>query len=183
MSYRTPADLFPDYNAALHGFAPRVVIAYDQLPNGRRAMRMLATTFERFDDLPGFHASVWRLDLLEDPHWASMAAKNVHEADIIVVAVSSRNTLTSGVRKWIEGCLKQKEGDAAVVLLMQTDLTESEPENGEDVQFLQELAAKAGVDFLAPDIKSDSRDNGNGRPSMFFAEPNAAADRTRRNDQ
>lgn len=160
MRNRTPADLFPDYNAAHQSFAPRVVIAYDQLLNGCRAMRMLTTTFERFDDLPGFQASVWKLDLLEDQHWASVAEENARQADIMIVAVSSRNTLSSEVKKWIEGCLKQKDGDAAVVVLMQSDLSADDEENGEQVEFLQELAAKAGVDFLAPGIQSGSRHNG-----------------------
>ena len=162
MKNRTPADLFPDDNAALEGFAPRVMIAYDQLPNGRRAMGMLAATFERFEDLPGFQASVWRLDLLEDPHWASEAAESARQADIIVVAVSSRHSLTGAMRRWIEGCLKKKEGNAAVVVVLRRiDLREDDEGNGEEAEFLREATARAGVEFLSPDIKTDCRDNGN----------------------
>ena len=168
MKTRVPADLFPEYNAELQNSSPRVVIIYDQMSNGRRAMRMLARAFGQFEEIPEYEASAWRLDLLEERHWASAAREKARQADVIVLAVTTPAAFSTGVKNWIESCVRQKQEGAAVIVLMQCDSSDAETKSQEEAEFLQRTAAESGLDFIRSDLTWSSCNSAESRWQPVF---------------
>ena len=136
----------PDADAA----TLNVVIAYDDVPAGQRAMHTLADLGRDFADEVDLGPQLWRFEYLEDPDWRALAAKDAIKADIIIISTTGEGELPAAVESWLAACLTQKHGtSAAVVALLGTVDNMDEPDSPR-FQFLQRAAIEAGLDFFAP---------------------------------
>ena len=130
--------------------ALQVVIAYDDIAAGGRAMRVLADLGEGLGDAIEFQPIPWSFDLLADVDWREMAATDAVNADILIIGTSSTNPLPLAVQRWVETAIAQKRGtDAAVVALF--GLEENPDRAGSSrLEAIQAVARQAGLDFFAP---------------------------------
>jgi len=132
-----------------------VVIVYDDVPAGQRAMRVLnnlALGFERrFVEM---RPQLWRFDWLGDPEWFALALADAVNADMLVVSTSSASGLPAPVEGWLKLCLARKRGtSAAVVALLGPAGTPDDPASPR-LQFVQGMARNAGLDFFTPQTSS-----------------------------
>jgi hypothetical protein len=95
-----------------------VVIAYGDVPAGRRAMRLLASITDAFASGIDLHPQAWRLDLLEDPTYRVFASADVIGADMLIVSISSDAQLSPIIKSWITACLARKRGEAGAVVAL-----------------------------------------------------------------
>ena len=75
-----------------------VVIVYDDLPSGKRAIGTLAGVTRQLSGTIPLHPSLWRFDLLEDPRWRAEATAEAHPAGLVIISTSGKGDLPAAVR-------------------------------------------------------------------------------------
>jgi hypothetical protein len=127
-----------------------VVIAYDDVPASQHAMHILADVAANFGDKLELRPQLWRFQFLEDPDWRTLAAKDVLNANMLIISTSSENELPAAVRSWFSSCLTQRRGaNLAVVALLGTADKMDEPYSPR-FQLVQRAVREASFDFFAP---------------------------------
>lgn len=131
----------------------RVVIAYQDLPAGKRAIRMIRSVASVFGEELRFIPIPWSFDLVADADWRAVAASDAVQADILILATSERAPLPSEVRQWAESTIHRKQGTSAAVVAL------FGPENGLDsadskrIQAIRQATQEAGLEFFAPTLE------------------------------
>ena len=129
----------------------QVIIAYDDLAAGRRAMRLLADIGRQLGEQTEFTPMPWSFDLLADVDSSEAAASDAVQADILILATSAKvGPLPVAVSRWTEGAIRRKRGtSAAVVALFGPDGCPDEDATPR-VEFIRKASLEAGLDFFAP---------------------------------
>ena len=140
----------PDANRPL-----RVVIAYNDVAAGQRAMRVLAALGKGFGDDIQFQPLPWSFDLLADLDWREVAASEAVRADILILATSSANPLPPAVGRWAAEAIHQKRGTSAAVIALFGPEENPEAAGSSRLEAIQVAAQQAGLDFFAPAPRGD----------------------------
>src|SRR5215813_3713240 len=88
--------------------ALNVVITYEDLETGKRAMKTYDYLVEHLGDQCLFTNQMWKFDVLAVSKLKDIAAKDAAAADIIIVAAHKRNELPTEVKSWIQQWLSYK---------------------------------------------------------------------------
>jgi hypothetical protein len=88
--------------------------------------------------------SAWDIRLLDSPVLRGRAAEQAANADVIVIALTSRER-TEPLRQWVEEWQKQRKIDGGLLALIPTGDAEGESSLAE---FCNEAAISANMDFL-----------------------------------
>jgi hypothetical protein len=94
----------------------RVVIAYGDIPAGRRAMNLLTQMLQRETNTVHLIPALWRFDLLEDPDWCERALADAVAADLLILATSKPHSIPTGVDRWVSALLSQRRGTGTAIL-------------------------------------------------------------------
>lgn len=129
-----------------------VLIAYENLAAGQRAMRLCWNLACQQEGDLSLHPRLWRLDLVADPVYAGFAIADAVQAELFIVSISSQAELSKPARHWLKLCLaiaRKQATSAAMVALLGTDdqINESYSPN---FQFLRSVAQEAGLEFFIP---------------------------------
>ena len=135
----------PDTDAGWH-----VVIAYDNVPAGQRAMHTLDNVGHAAGGTLKLCPLLWRFDILEDPGWRAEATIDTQRANLLIISTSSKGDLPAAVQEWVRSCLSQKQGHDAVVVALLGPADDTDAPDSPRVQFLRNAAEAAGLDFFAP---------------------------------
>lgn len=130
--------------------ALRVVIAYRDLPAGKRAMHVMSGLGKGLGDEIEFQPVPWSFELLADRDWSEVATRDAINADILIVATSSANALPPAVARWVESTINQKQGTAAAVIALFGSEANPDEVDTSRVDAIQTAARQAGLDFFAP---------------------------------
>jgi hypothetical protein len=133
----------------------RVVIAYDDLVAGKRAMRVLGDIARALGDEIRFEPMPWSFDLLADVDWREVAASEAVNAHILIIASSSTRPLPSEVGRWTEAAIQRKRGTAAAVVALFGPEENPDHFGSPRLEFIQKAAREAGLDFFAPSSRHD----------------------------
>jgi hypothetical protein len=129
---------------------PKVMILYDAVPAGKRAMNMLCTVAGKPGATAALRPQLWRLGLLEDPDWFATALAEAADTDLLVVAIDSTERLCTSLKNWIELFLARRRKDKiAMVGLIAPSDQQNEPA-AERLQFFRNAARKAEIEFFSP---------------------------------
>ena len=128
----------------------RVVIAYNDLAAGKRAMRVLADLGKRLGDDIEFQPLPWSFDLLADMDWREVAAHDACNADILIISTSSASPLPPAVGQWAEAAISQKRGTAAAVVALFGSDENPDGAGSSRLEAIRTAAQRAGLDFFAP---------------------------------
>ena len=128
----------------------RVVIAYNDIVAGKRAMRVLGDLGKRLGDEIEFQPLPWSFDLLADVNWREVAASDAVKADILIIATSDSNPLPSAVGQWAEAAISQKRGTSAAVVALFGSEENPDRAGSFRLEAIQTAARQAGLDFFAP---------------------------------
>jgi CheY-like chemotaxis protein len=127
-----------------------VVVAYDDVRAGRRAMIALDDVAHELGGKRRLHPQLWRFDLLEDPDWRAAATTEAAQAGLLVISASTKAALPAAVRHWVQGWLGQSRGTAAALAVLLGPVDDPDAWDSPRVQFLSNAAAAAGLGFFAP---------------------------------
>jgi hypothetical protein len=96
--------------------ALQVLVAYEDLAAGKRAMEMLERVSRQCGEPGRWVHSMWRFDVLADATYLTVAVSEALTADIIVIAAREGEPLPQRVRDWIaHWLLVKKDRPAALV--------------------------------------------------------------------
>jgi hypothetical protein len=127
-----------------------VVIAYDDVAAGQHAMRILGDVADNFGGDIELRPQLWAFRFLETPDWRALAAKDVLNADMLIISTSSEIELPTAVRSWYNSCLAQRCGaNLAVIALLGRPDKLDEPYSAR-CQFIKHAASERSCDFFAP---------------------------------
>ena len=128
-----------DVNSALN-----VVIAYEDLETGKRAMRTYEYMVQQLGNQCLFANQMWKFDVLALPKLREIAAKDAAAAEIIMVSAHEGRELPADVKSWIEMWLGYRTGATALVGLFdgETELTPART-------YLADVARRANIEFFS----------------------------------
>jgi hypothetical protein len=133
--------------------AIKVVIAYEDVPAGQRAMSTCKRLFEQLGQDFEFQTILWKFEVLRVSQLKRLAAQDAAEADLVIIATHGQRGLAAEIKDWIESWLGQKgEGDRALVALLggAEERAKGRLQARRYLQdYLQEAAQKANVDFFS----------------------------------
>lgn len=133
--------------------AVKVVIAYEDLPTGQRAMATCEHLIRQLGHDFEFTTSLWNFEVLCVSELKQVAAQDAAEADMVMIAAHGRRILPAEVKDWVNSWLaREHEGGRALVALLDSAQTRPKaksqrPSYLED--YLHEAAEKAKIDFFA----------------------------------
>ena len=122
-----------EVNSALN-----VVIAYEDLETGKRAIKTYEYMVEQLGNECLFSNQMWKFDVLAVPRLKEIAAKDAAAADIIIVSAHEGNHLPIEVKAWMESWLSYKSQASALVGLFGNESVNSPVRN-----YLAEVARSA----------------------------------------
>ena len=127
-----------EVNSALN-----VVIAYEDLETGKRAMKTYEYMVQQLGDQCLFANQMWKFDVLTVPKLKEIAAKDAAAAEIILISAHEGRELPDQVKSWIELWLSYKTEANALVGLLGTEGPENPVRN-----YLAEVARRAQMEFF-----------------------------------
>jgi hypothetical protein len=128
----------------------RVVIAYNDLAAGKRAMHVMANLGEGLGSDIAFRPIPWSFELLADPDWGAAAARDAASVDILILATSDTQPLPAAVARWVEAAIGRMRGTAAAVIALFGPTENPDGPDSRRLQAIQAAALGAGLDFFAP---------------------------------
>lgn len=128
----------------------RVVLVYQDIADGQRAMRVLNGVVRGQGDDLEFEPVVWSFDLLSDPEWRAAATSDALKADILLISTSSPNPLPEAVERWVEDALGRKRGTEAAIVAIFGSEDYPDAAASPRLQALETATRQAGLDFFAP---------------------------------
>lgn len=145
-----------------------VVIAYDNLTAGQRAMHTLMTLVEQFrGEGVEMRPQLWRFDLLEDPQWFAVALSDAIRADMLIISTSSTENLPGSMNRWLSQCLACKESGGGAIVALPAAGGEADTLQ---FHFVRNATTEAGLDFFMPQASPKS---GAALPSAMLHQPSS----------
>ena len=123
--------------------ALNVVIAYEDLETGKRAMKTYESMVHQLGDQCLFTNQMWKFDVLAVPKLKEIAAKDAASAEIVIVSAHDGNELPKEVKAWIEMWLSYKSGASALVALFDGGTAENPIR-----AYLTEVARRGKMEFF-----------------------------------
>jgi hypothetical protein len=127
-----------EINSALN-----VVIAYEDLETGKRAMKTYEYMVEQLGNQCLFANQMWKFDVLVVPKLKEIAAKDAAAAEIIIVSAHEGRELPRDIKNWLELWLTYKSQTTALVGLFGAESVETPVRT-----YLEEIARRAKIAFF-----------------------------------
>lgn len=127
----------------------KIVLLHEDLVSGIRGTSVLDHLACQLEMAPEqLDTEIWKFAVLRDPDMQAQAAAELMQANMIIISATGRADLPDHVREMIEKALSlRQERDAAIVALLDWQQTAAHelPRLG---LYLNNLAAKSGLDFF-----------------------------------
>jgi len=120
-----------------------VVIAYEDLETGKRAMKTYEYLVEQLGSHCFFAHQMWKYDVLAVPKLKEIAAKDAAAAEIIIVSAHEGRELPKEVKAWMDLWLSYKSQTTALVGLFGAESVETPVRT-----YLEEIARRGKVAFF-----------------------------------
>lgn len=115
---RTPSSPCRDDAASL-----RVVVVYDNVAAGHRALEVLSSQFaQNLRDLAIFPA-LWCFKTLSQPEWREWAKADIASADLLIISASEPDLLFPGVNSWVTTLLARRNLREPAILTLFGNVT------------------------------------------------------------
>ena len=138
LSFPTFGSSDRDVNSALN-----VVIAYEDLETGKRAMKTYEYMVQQLGEECLFANQMWKFDVLAVPKLKEIAAKDAAAAEIIIISAHAGHELPAEVKSWIEMWLGYKTEASALVALF-----DGESDFNPARSYLADIASRAQIEFF-----------------------------------
>jgi hypothetical protein len=127
---------------------PQVVLIYEDLEMGLRAVKLLGTitTAASVDDT---QLSTWRFDHLQSSEIRKRASLRAQQADIVMVALRAGHGLSAHVRSWFDEWIRaRKTREGALVAVFDPSESMAFRPSG-TASLLHAVAITAGMDYFS----------------------------------
>jgi len=137
---------FPGFNSSEKEInsALNVVIAYEDLETGKRALKTYEYLVQQLGQQCLFANQMWKFEVLASPKLKEMAAKDAAGADIIIVAAHDGYELPQDVKSWVDLWLSYNTEASALVGLFDGESAETPVRS-----YLSAVASRAGIEFFS----------------------------------
>ena len=134
-----------------------IITLFEDVATGKRGKQV-------YDYLEGhlggdfeFNHQIWKLDVLGTPSLRELAAKDVAEADILIVSVRGDRHLLPEVKSWLDVWVGQRGSPIALVALFDANYKHTECAL-EIKHYLEEVSQSGQMDFFCEptDEKEDA---------------------------
>jgi hypothetical protein len=133
-----------------------VVIIYEDFTTGRRAQKGCDLLASEFGEECEFNHSLWRSDLLADPHLETCIISKVAQADLVIISVHSK--LFGGISAVVNAWAAEKEHRDNVLMVV-FDQTEAYSfQRNLAFARLLALARRCGLDFFEQTVGGREED-------------------------
>ena len=95
-----------------------VVIAYDGIPAGQRALKMLTRLLGQEIQTVNRYRSLWRLDLINDPECCEQIIADATAADPLILLAGKPEAHPSAIEDWVSLFLSQRRGVSTAILYL-----------------------------------------------------------------
>jgi hypothetical protein len=123
--------------------ALNVVIAYEDLETGKRAMKTYEFMVQQLGEEWLFANQMWKFDVLAVPKLKEIAAKDAAAAEIIIVSAHEGHELPPQVKAWIDLWLSYNTEASALV-----GLFDGNTEANTVRTYLADVARRAQIEFF-----------------------------------
>ena len=123
--------------------ALNVVIAYEDLETGKRAMKTYEYMVQQLGDECLFANQMWKFDVLAVPKLKEIAAKDAVAAEIIIISAHEGTPLPKEVRAWIDTWVTYGTHASALVGLFGKESVDNPVR-----EYLAEVARLAQIEFF-----------------------------------
>ena len=125
-----------------------VVIFYDDVSAGRRAMQTLGEANHRSVLAAKLYPSLWRFDFLEVPEWRAAAIVDARRAGLLFISTSREGELPAAVLECIECGMPLQSGVSAAFVALLGPPGKLDEADSPRIRRLRNLAEKAGRRLL-----------------------------------
>jgi hypothetical protein len=136
----------------------RVVIAYDAVAAGQRALRMVTHLAKSQGDDLELELLPWSFDLLADEVWREVVAIDALHADILIIATHSDQPLPPAIGRWAEDAIRRKHGTSTAVVALFGPEENPDGVGSVRLRAMQQVVREAGLDFFAPSPRHELND-------------------------
>jgi hypothetical protein len=123
--------------------ALNVVIAYEDLETGKRAIKTYDYLVEHLGDQCLFANQMWKFDVLAVSKLREIAAKDAAVADIIIIAAHEGTPLPPEVKAWVELWVSYRTRASALVGLFGSESIDNPVRD-----YLAGVAKRAKIEFF-----------------------------------
>ena len=95
-----------------------VVIAYDSIPAGRRALSMLTRLLGQEIQAVNLYRSLWRLDLVNEPECCEQIIVDTTAADLLILSACEPEAHLTAIEDWVSTFLSQRRGVSTAILYL-----------------------------------------------------------------
>jgi len=127
----------------LEGNPLNVVIAYEDLETGKRAMKIYDYMVEHLGAHCLFTNQMWKFDVLAVPKLREIAAKDAAAAEIIIISAHEGRQLSTEFKAWVEQWLSYKTQASALVGLFGSESVDNPVRD-----YLAGIAKRASIEFF-----------------------------------
>ena len=135
-----------------------VLIAFDDLPAYKRAVRLLVRVAQQLGGSIDVRPLPWQFDVIESGSWRTLASEQADNSEIVVVSTSRVGSLSGAIREWLRACCADKRESTPLLVAMLGVPDSDGVERMPDTEFLRRLAKDAGWGFLSPACSAASSD-------------------------
>ena len=96
----------------------KVLIVYNDAAVGRRAMGVLLKLAAHSAEPVRVAPTLYRFELLDDPHWRELAAADAADSDMIILSTSVADELPETVNAWAKASLARRGGASTAMLTL-----------------------------------------------------------------
>ena len=137
----------------------RVLVAYEDLPAGIRAMAILERVDREFVGAGRAVHMMWRFDELSDPYLFRIAVTEALAADVIVISAHEAEKLPQEIRDWIARWLLTKDDRPRTLIAALQPNGVSARNQQHILTYLQKVAHHGKLEFFAAGSKMESAVN------------------------
>jgi hypothetical protein len=133
----------------------RVLMMYDDLSAGNRAMRLLDSLQHHCGREMTFQSDMWKFDTLRAPSIAKLAAQDAGNADVIIVSAHGSEELPEEVKAWFNLWAGQRISHPTTLVALLDHAPGLLPEFDPAQSYLEQTARQAGLNFILMFIEED----------------------------
>jgi len=153
-----------------------IVTLFEDVATGKRGKQVYDYLGSHLGSDFEFNHQVWKLDVLATPSLRELAAKDVAEADILIISVRGDKELAPEVKSFLDVWVGQRGTPIALVVLFNAGHKHSETALATR-HYLEEVARNGQMDFFSEPEKEFVREPIDLRSQRRFDFDNAFGDR------
>ena len=124
---------------------PRVVIGYEDLDSGIRAMDMYKRVLESI--IGSCELKIWKFEPLGLPELLAEAISDVAAADVLIISVAGDRPLPLEAVEWVEACAELANPQAAILFVTHPD-KQDQPAAALASTYLKDVAQKRSASYF-----------------------------------